>query len=39
MPIVIKAVNKSEYDKWLKKAKQKFAKHDIQKNKLVMNNN
>jgi cytochrome c oxidase subunit 2 len=39
MPIVIKAVNKSEYDKWLKKAKQKFATHDIQKNKLVMNNN
>ena len=32
-------VTEQEYDKWLKKAKQKFAKHDIQKNKLVMNNN
>ena len=36
MPIVIKAVKQQDFDKWLKQAKVKFAKFDINKRKIVM---
>ena len=39
MPIVIKAVSEDKYKKWLKDAKIKFAKFNVNKNKIVMLDN
>jgi len=38
MPITVNVVSQDEYDKWLKEAKQKFAKEELKlKNKVVKN--
>ena len=36
MPITVNVVSQKEYDEWLKEAKQKFAKDEIDLNKKVV---
>lgn len=39
MPIVIKSVSKSDFDKWMKEAKVKFASLDSNYRTVMLNNN